>query len=218
MSVTNLSRYGSTEAPVWAVKQRRKNAQADRKSRLEGLKRYRQEREAGYSLVRFDAAELQALTKASRAGVGGGSTLWALVSANAFSERGRTCIRISSDTAREWSAWMRQPGVDAFGDLLGQLDEIAGAERPEGKAIKIRIPEFREILATLEGPDRASIPDADIAAQFLRRARVENSLMYVYVSPAQAARLAEVFVAAKVDRLLVVPLDHIAGRTEPRPF
>lgn len=113
---------------------------------------------------------------------------------------------------------MRSPGVDAFGPTLAQIEVAAGRPAPKGRALSLSVQDFREILTVLEGEAAAEIEGAASVAKYLRVARFERGLIYVYLSPAKAAEIADVLAAAGIIRGHIVALDRIAGRPEPRAF
>lgn len=217
MSVTNLARYGTTEMPDAVRVQRRNQRFADRKAMVAERVAYNRKIAAARPLVTFDADEATRLMDLARVDAGRSGGFWATM-ALASREGAITQVRVTPETAKAWAAWMRLPGVDAFGPTLTQIEAAAGRRAPEGKALSLSIQQFREILAALEGEAASGIADAPAAAQFLRTARFERGLIYVYLTPERAARLAEVFVAAGITRGHIVALDRLAGRHEPRAF
>lgn len=217
MSVTNLVRYGTTETPDAVRAQRWKQKFADRKllnkERIAHNKRIAEAK----PLITFDTPEALRLIKLANARATSFDHFYRTM-AFAHQESGITQVRITPERAKDWAAWMRSPGVDAFGPTLAQIETAAGRRAPQGKAIKLAVSDFLAILGTLEGEAAASVPDAGPAAQFLRAARFERGVMHIYASPERAARLADVLAAVGIVRGHIVALDRIAGRPEPRAF
>nr|USU32963.1 hypothetical protein NG677_04470 [Methylobacterium sp. OTU13CASTA1] len=218
MSVTTLARYGTTEVPAAVRTQRRKDRHSTFKMLNQERAVQRRKRDASKALISFDADEAARLVKLAHAGVGQSGSFWSMMALDSHREGGLTQVRVSAEQAKLWASWMRSPGVDGFGPALAQIEAAAGRRAPEGKALSLSIQQFREILVALEGDAASGVADAPAAAQFLRTARFERGLIYVYLTPERAARLAEVFVVAGITRGHIVALDRLAGRPEPRAF
>jgi len=217
MSVTSLARYGTTETPDIVRAQNRKRRFADRKLLNKERAAYNQRIAAAKPLVSFDADDARRLMDLARTDDRSGS-FWRKM-ALAHREGDQMQVRVEPEAAKVWAAWMRLPGVDAFGPTLTQVEAAAGLKPSKGAAIALHINDFLATLVALEADAAASIPDAGPAANFLRlKACFERGLIHVYVTPARAARLADVFAAAGIARTHIVALDRIAGRPEPRAF
>lgn len=217
MSVTNLVRYGSTTAPDAVHVQRRKQKFADRKEMNKERIAYNKRIAEAKPLITFDTPDAIRLIKLANARATESGDFYRTM-AFAHREGGITQVRITPERAKLWAAWMRKPGVDAFGPTLAQIEVAAGRRAPQGSHISLAVPDFLATLAALEGEASTAIPDAGPAAQFLRTARFERGVIHVYVSPERAARLADVFAAAGIARIHIVALDRIAGRPDPRAF
>lgn len=127
---------------------------------------------------------------------------------------GFVAITPKPDSAAFLATWLRSAGVDTFCQALAELDAIAGAAAPAGRAVDLPVPDLVQIAADLE---RTGVADAVAAAKHLRTAGVSGCHARVFVTPAAAVPIAEAVHAIGASRSLVRSLDIIAGRTEPRP-
>lgn len=207
MSIHNLARYGTIEAPAIARAQYRESVAAAR--RQDAV--HRTAARSALPTARIPAAEFTRLRRLALVGATANGTVNATFFSHA-EDGDSVVVRFRPAVAGEIAAWLRRPEIGFRGDALDTLDAHAPAAPAPAASITMDPAERRDIMRILDSVASLDIRDASPAADFLRATKITDGVVVIPVTPAQAVRLAAVFVAVRARADLITELNRIAGR------